>query len=94
MAVPMAGCLETTCVSSNSWNMPQLTLLASTMQKSTDCVSHKYANLGHGKTIHSKGQMENFGIVVDDRARSAGGNQFVITTEGYVIPLHIRDGLP
>eukprot|EP00977_Amphora_coffeiformis_P024461 scaffold15918_cov194-Amphora_coffeaeformis.AAC.1 len=54
----------------------------------------QYANLGHGKTIHSKGQMENFGIVVDDRARSAGRTQCVITTEGYVIPLHIRDGLP
>eukprot|EP00977_Amphora_coffeiformis_P023640 scaffold13888_cov137-Amphora_coffeaeformis.AAC.1 len=57
-------------------------------------IMSQYANLGHGKTIHSKGQMENFGIVVDDRARSAGGNQCVITTEGYVIPLHIRDGLP
>eukprot|EP00977_Amphora_coffeiformis_P021002 scaffold8713_cov125-Amphora_coffeaeformis.AAC.1 len=54
----------------------------------------QYANLGQGKTIHTKGQMENFRIVVDDRARSAGGNQCVITTEGYVIPLHIRDGLP
>eukprot|EP00977_Amphora_coffeiformis_P027069 scaffold32849_cov108-Amphora_coffeaeformis.AAC.1 len=57
-------------------------------------IMSQYANLGHGKTIHSKGQMENFGIVVNDRARSTGGNQCVITTEGYVIPLHIRDGLP
>ncbi len=57
-------------------------------------IMSQYANLGRGKTIHSKGQMENFGLVVDDRRRLNGGNQCIITQEGYVIPLHIRDGLP
>ena len=58
-------------------------------------IMSQYANLGRGKTIHSKGQMENFGLVVDDRSRRLhGGNQCIITQEGYVIPIHIRDGLP
>ena len=48
----------------------------------------------NGRTIHSKGQLESFGLLVDDRPQSSGGTQCVITNEGYVIPLHIRDGLP
>ena len=47
-----------------------------------------------GRTIHSKGQLESFGIIIDDRSHAVGGSQCLVTTEGYVIPLHIRDGLP
>ena len=47
-----------------------------------------------GRTIHSKSQMESFGIVIDDRAQVNGGSQCIVTNEGYVIPIHIRDGLP
>ena len=54
----------------------------------------QYADLGKGKTIHSKGQLEHFGAIVDDTSRTAGGRQCIITTEGYVIPISIRDGLP
>ena len=54
----------------------------------------QYANHGSRHTIHSKGQMENFGILIDDKSRNAGGNQCVVTQEGYVIPLSIHDGLP
>ena len=54
----------------------------------------QYADLGEGKTIHSKGQMEHFGALVDDTSRSAGGRQMIVTSEGYCIPIHIRDGLP
>ena len=47
-----------------------------------------------GRTIHCKGQMESFGLIVDDRAQSNGGTQCIVTTKGYVVPLHIREGLP
>ena len=57
-------------------------------------IMSQYADLGKGKTIHSKGQMEHFGMLVDDTSRRAGGRQCVVTTEGYVIPLHVREGLP
>lgn len=54
----------------------------------------QYANYGKGKTIHSKGQMEHFGITVNDKGRAQGGKQCIVTTEGYVVPINIRDGLP
>ena len=50
------------------------------------CIMSQYANLGSGTLIHSKGQMEHFGILVDDKSRVTGGNQCVITAEGYVLP--------
>ena len=53
-----------------------------------------YAEGKTGKTIHSKAQMEHFGLVIDDTSITAGGTQTMVTTEGYVLPLHIRDGLP
>jgi hypothetical protein len=37
--------------------------------------------------------MEHFGCLVNDRARAHGGTQSLITPEGHVIPLNIRDGL-
>ena len=33
-------------------------------------------------------------MLIDDQSHVAGGTQSIITTEGYVVPLHIRDGLP
>ena len=57
-------------------------------------IMSQYAVLGSGKTVHSKGQMEHFGVVIDDRSRRNGGAQCMVTTEGYVVPISIRDGLP
>ena len=47
----------------------------------------------NGGTILSRMQMECFGIHVDDRSTFLGGTQSVVTTEGYVIPMSVRDGL-
>ena len=53
-----------------------------------------YAQRGDGGcTIHSKGQMESFGLIVDDKSCTAGGSQCIVTNEGYVVPLHVRGGL-
>ena len=46
------------------------------------------------RTILSSGQMEHFGIKVDDRSSKVGGTQTITTPEGYVIPLDIKSGLP
>ena len=54
----------------------------------------QYANYGVGQTVHSKGQIEHFGLVIDDKSRNAGGKQCIITPKGYTIPIHVRDGLP
>ena len=54
---------------------------------------HHYAGYGKGKTVHSKGQMSHFGIVIDDTSRNVGGNQRLVTPDGYVIPLSVCKGL-
>ena len=56
------------------------------------CAQH--ACLGKGCTVHSKGQMQHFSAIVDNASRSCGSRQCVITHEGCVIPIHIRDRLP
>ena len=45
------------------------------------------------KSIHSKSQIEHFGGVVHDSAKSTGGQQLVVTHERYTIPLHVRNVL-
>ena len=53
----------------------------------------QYTHKPDAKTIHSKSQVEHFGGIVYDSALSSGGQQMVVTHEGYAIPLHVRDGL-
>jgi hypothetical protein len=57
-------------------------------------IFNQYANYGQGKTIHAKGQLESFGNEVDDTSRRLGGQQRLITHDGKVIPVSIRQGLP
>ena len=57
-------------------------------------VFHQYAFLGKGKTIHSCGQMEMFGLEVNDKSHIVGGKQCINTPDGIVIPLSFRQGLP
>ena len=53
----------------------------------------EYAHKPDSKTIHSKSQIESFGSLVHNSAVLAGGHQVIVTHEGYVIPLHVRNGL-
>ena len=57
-------------------------------------IMHQYAIYGKGKTIHSCGQWENNGHTIDDKSRTVGGKQRIMTADGYAIPLKIRNGLP
>ena len=56
-------------------------------------IMSQYAHKPDSKSIHSKSQVEHFGGIVHDSSRSAGGQQLVITHEGYMIPLHVCNGL-
>ena len=56
-------------------------------------IMSQYAHKPDSKTLHSKSQIESFGSLVHDSAVSAGGHQVIVTHEGYVIPLHVRNGL-
>ena len=61
-------------------------------------VMNQYALYGEGRTIHSIGQMESFGLDVDDRSKRTPNQskakdrrprtQCIKTPDGYVIPLH------
>ena len=56
-------------------------------------IFHQHAYAGKGKSIHSSGQLEHFKQNVDDRAIKNGGEQRIVTNDGHVAPLNMRDGL-
>ena len=56
---------------------------------------HQYAYTRKGRTIHFSGQIEHFGNLVNDKSlKINGGVQRIVTLDGYILPLSIRNGLP
>ena len=53
----------------------------------------QYAHKPNAKTIHSKSQVEHFRGIVYNSVLSSGGQQMVVTHEGYAIPLHVHERL-
>ena len=56
-------------------------------------IMSQYTTHDHGKTIHSKNQLEHFRCVVLDTVKRHGGKQALYTPEGYVVPMHVCNGL-
>lgn len=57
-------------------------------------IMHQYALLGKGASIHSPSQLEWHKNDVNDKSiRVPGGLQRIVTLDGYIIPLIIKDGL-
>jgi len=57
-------------------------------------ILHQYAYTGQGRTIHSSAQLEWYKNDVNDKSmKVAGGLQCILTNDGYVIPINMRDGL-
>ena len=56
-------------------------------------IFHEYALYGKGITIHSPGQFEYHKNVVCDKSVHVGGLQLIKTSDGYLIPLTIKNGL-
>ncbi|KAL7564903.1 hypothetical protein ACA910_009392 [Epithemia clementina (nom. ined.)] len=56
-------------------------------------IFHEYAYHGKGKSIHAPGQLEHFGIAVDDKSVKVSGKQRLTTLDGRVLPLQVIDGL-
>ena len=56
-------------------------------------ICHEYADQRGGDTIHSPLQAEDNGVVVDSKPKRFGGSQTCVTSDGYVIPLSVRNGL-
>jgi hypothetical protein len=49
--------------------------------------------LDHGSSIHSSGQLEWFQNRVGDRSVKVGGEQRILTNDGYIHSIDFEDGL-
>ena len=68
--------------------------VATTQNGPVILIFNEYAYHGKGPTIHASGQLEHYGIDVNDKSRKIdGGLQRLVTPEGYFIPLDIVNGL-
>jgi hypothetical protein len=68
--------------------------VAKTQRGEAILIFHQYAHYGKGKSIHSCLQLEDNGILVDDRSAALGGKQLLQSPEGYAMPLDFQNGLP
>ena len=57
-------------------------------------ILHQYAYIGHGKIIHSSGQLKSFNYDVNDKSMKVNsGLQRITTQEDFTIPIDIVSGL-
>ena len=56
-------------------------------------IMNEYAYYGKGHSIHSSGQIEWYTNTVDDKSVQVGGQQMIVTIDGYSIPLVCKGGL-
>ena len=54
---------------------------------------NEYDYYGRGHIIHSSGQIEWYTISVDDKFVQVGGQQRILTIDGYSMPLVCKGGL-
>jgi hypothetical protein len=76
-------------------SLPSVTCtgLVQTQEGPVIVIMHQYAYTGNGTAIHSSAQIEYFGNIVNNRSIKEHGKQQITTLDGYIIPLHIRNGL-
>jgi len=68
--------------------------VVNTQHEEVIVIFHQYALLERGKSIHSAIQLEDWGTELDEKAIAFGGQQRVLTAEGYSIPMDISNGPP
>ena len=56
-------------------------------------IMNEYAYCGRGHSIHSSGQIEWYTNTVDDKSVQVGGQQRIVTIDGYSMPLVCKGGL-
>ena len=56
-------------------------------------IMNEYAFYGRGHSIHSSGQIEWNANTVDDKSVQVGGQQRIVTIDGYSMPLVCKGGL-
>ena len=71
----------------------QCAALVSTNHGIVNLIMKEYAYYGKGHSIHSSGQIEWHTNIVDDKSVQVGGQQRIVTIDGYSMPLVCRGGL-
>ena len=74
-------------------NIVQCAALVNTNQGIANLILNEYAYYGKGHSIHSSGQIEWHTNTVDDKSVQVGGQQRIITIDGYSMPLMFKGGL-
>ena len=68
--------------------------VVSTNRGAVIVVMHQYARIIDGPTIHSAIQLEDYGLIVDEKPKSLNrGRQLIQTPDGYLIPLSFKNVL-
>ena len=75
------------------FDIVQCAALVNTKNVIVNLIMNEYAYYGKGHTIHSSGQIECHTNTVDDKSVQVGGQQKIITIDGYSMPLMCKGGL-
>ena len=89
---------QCTVIGINKHEIPGLDIvqcpaLVNTNHGIVNLIMNEYAYYGKGHTIHSSGQIEWHTNTVDDKSVQVGGQQRIVTIDGYSMPLMCKGGL-
>ena len=71
----------------------QCAALVQTNHGIVNLIMNKYAFYGRGHSIHSSGQTEWYTNTIDDKSAQVGGQQRIVTIDGYCMALVCKGGL-
>ena len=74
-------------------DLVQCAALVETNHGMVNLIMNEYAYYGKGHSIHSSGQIEWYTNTVDDKSVQVGGQQRIVTIDGYSMPLVCKGGL-
>ena len=74
-------------------DLVQCAALVQTNHGMVDLIMNEYAYYGRGQSIQSSGQIEWYTNTVDDKSVQVGGQQKIISINGYSMPLVCKGGL-
>ena len=74
-------------------DLVQCAALVQTNHGMVNLIMNGYAYYGRGHSIHSSGQIEWYTSTVEDKSVHVGGQQRIVTINGYSMPLICKGGL-
>ena len=74
-------------------DLVQCAALVETNHGIVNLIMNEYAYYGKGHSIHSSGHIEWYTNTVDDKSVQVGGQQRIVTIDGYSMPLVCNSGL-